>query len=163
MFITTSLITGLIISAMLTVLILGSLMHNPRIWVHDAPQAMQAVVAPLTPQEKRIRVLWAIPIFAVALVVPFAVLFWFEAGQRPLGFWEAALFLWIVMMTFNIIDLVLIDWLIVVWWHPSWTTLPEIEHLNHLNNYTFHFKAFLKGTMGITIFALVGAAVVALL
>ncbi|MCB0034281.1 MAG: hypothetical protein KDE51_09690 [Anaerolineales bacterium] len=160
MFVTVSLTTGFIVSAVLTVLILVSLANNPRIWIQDAPQEMQAVMTPLTAQEKRVRILWAIPIFAVALIPPFAALAWYQAAQQPLGYWQGVLFLWLVMMTFNVIDLLLIDWLIVVWWHPSWTMLPEVEHLNHLNNYAFHFKAFLKGTVGITLFALIGGLVV---
>ena len=161
--VTIALITGGVMSALLTALILISLAKAPRIWIQDMPKAMQSVVTPLTDEEKRQRLWWGVAFFAVALILPFGAAFRYEATRQPFTFVEAFAFLWLVAMVFNLVDLVLIDWLIVVRWHPSWTVMPQAEHLNHLNTYGYHFKAFLKGTVGIAVVALLGALIVALI
>ena len=161
MLMTMSLLAGLLTSVLLTGLILGSLAYNPRLWVGDAPDEMQAAAAPLTRIESRMRTAIAVPFFIIILVVPFGALFWYEMNYGALSFWNAFRFLWVTLMTFNLVDLILIDWLVVVWWQPSWTILKEAEHLYELNSYTFHFYAFLKGCIGITVFTLLAAAVIA--
>jgi hypothetical protein len=163
MLVTTAIIVGVIISVALTGLILTSLYFTPSIWRGDAPKEMQEAMAPLTAEEKRIRAMWVVPVLAIAFLVPMAAALWYETAYGQLSFLEAYVFLWLAFMVFNVIDLVLIDWLIIVRWQPSWIHMPEVTHLNYLNNYNFHFQGFLKGTVGITIFTPIGAAIVALI
>ena len=53
-------------------------------------------------------------------------------------------------MLFNLVDLVIIDWLIIVWWQPAWTTLPDTAHLMHTNTYRHHFNGFITGCALVT-------------
>jgi len=147
MLITQAFLVGLLQSGILTALILLSLFYNPRIWLHDAPQAMQAAVPPLTKRERRARTLFGIPIFAAFLVPPIASVLHVEAALSGLSFSEAWLHLFIILMTFNLVDLLLIDWGIIVLWNPARFSLAGTEHLRHLNNYAFHFRGFLIGTL----------------
>ncbi len=50
-------------------------------------------------------------------------------------------------MIFNLVDLVILDWLIFVTLQPKFTVLPGTEGLAGYKDYAFHFKAFLRGTV----------------
>jgi hypothetical protein len=163
MLISTAILIGLLMAAILTALILGSLAHNPRIWLGDASKEIKAAVPPLNADEKRLRNLWAIPIFAVTFLMPLAAAFWYEANYQPMNYLEAFLFLWLIWMIFNLVDLIIIDWFVVVWWQPSWSTIPDVVHLMHSVGYSYHFKAFLKGTVMLAVFALIFAGIVVLI
>lgn len=143
---------GALVSILTSALILGSLAYNPRIWIGDAPEEMQEGAAPLTPAEKRTRSLWAIPILVTMFVLLPLIAVW---RNQTFGFtyFEGFAFLWIAFMVFNVVDLVIIDWLIIVWWRPGWAAVPEVDHLAHYNTYSFHFKGFLKGCVYITVWS----------
>ena len=155
----TALILGGVVSLISSVLILTSLAHYPRIWIGDAPRQMQRAAMPLTSEEKRLRVKWAIPILS-SLVVVIPAVTWLIHRNRPLSYGEAFSLMWIAWMVFNLVDLVIIDWLIAVWWQPRWSVIKEVEHLYHLNTYGFHFRAFLTGTAAATIASALLACVV---
>ncbi|MGI9518400.1 MAG: hypothetical protein ACR2NP_15195 [Pirellulaceae bacterium] len=146
----TAIVLGLAVSVVLTVLILASLAHNPRLWLGDAPKEMQKAATPLSKEERSLRIKWAVPILLVMVVVIPIVTFLIHQ-ESPLSFVEAFGFMWIAWTTFNLVDLVIIDWLVVVRWRPDWSVIREVEHLYHLNTYWFHFKCFLIGTVVITI------------
>ncbi|MEM7331116.1 MAG: hypothetical protein AAF490_03415, partial [Chloroflexota bacterium] len=139
---------GLLSSILGSIVILLSIRHEPRIWLHDVPKEIQAAVEPKTPREKRLERLWGIPFMGAMLVVPFLVALW-KNQQYAFNFGSAFLFIWIVLMVFNLVDLVIIDWLVVVWWAPVWTRIKGTEYVAHYNNYWFYFVGYLKG-IGIT-------------
>ena len=64
-----------------------------------------------------------------------------------------------MLFIFNLVDLLILDWLIVCWFKPRWVILPGTEHIVIPNPYV-HFKEFLMGTVGLVI---VGLAIAALL
>jgi hypothetical protein len=64
-----------------------------------------------------------------------------------------------VLFIFNLVDLLILDWLIVCWVKPSWVILPGTEHIVIPNPYVHHFKGFLMGTVGLAILGLAIAAV----
>ena len=65
-----------------------------------------------------------------------------------------------VLFIFNLVDLLILDWLIVCWVKPHWVILPGTEHIAIPNPYVHHFKEFLMGTVGLGI---IGLAIAALL
>ena len=141
---------GLAVSLVTGVLIVASLAHNPRIWIGDAPREMQEAATPLSREEKNLRLKWGVPIlFSMVVIAPLVTLLLHR--QSPLSYTEAFGMMWIAGMIFNLVDLVIIDWLIVVLWKPRWSVIREVEHLYHLNSYGFHFRGFLIGTLLITI------------
>jgi len=163
MLITQAILVGLFSSTLLSSLILGSLAYNPRLWRQDFPQGIQAVVPPLTEREKRQRTWIALPFFAVMLIPTIWSILRVEAVLGGLTFGEAWLHVFIIWMTFNLIDLIVLDWLIVVAWNPRRLRLPGTEDVMHLNNYAFHFQGFLKGTLMGAAFSAIIAVLVVLL
>lgn len=159
MLITQALLSGGLLSAILSLLIFASLAYNPRLWLHDAPQAMQDAVPPLTKREKRDRLLLSVPFFAVLILIPVLSVLSVEAALgRSLSFAEAFVHLYTVWMVFNLVDLLLLDWLVVVMWHPQRLQIPGTQHLIHLNSYADHFRGFLIGVvLGVVFSAVLGA------
>lgn len=85
-----------------------------------------------------------------------------QIDARSITFLEGFLHIWIIFMSVSLIDLVIIDWAIVVWWQPDFLSTPEIEPLSQYNTYRFHVIEHLKGTVLLTAVALVLSVIVPL-
>lgn len=141
-----AIIAGCVTSALTTLLILGSLAHNPRFWLHDAPVEVQRAVLPLDDTEKRQRRSWAAAVLFSMLALPLLIALW-RNEVHGFSYGEAFAFLLIAGLIFNLVDLILIDWAIVVWWQPEWSLIPGIAYseIPKAAQYRFHFLGFLKG------------------
>ena len=152
---------GLLLSAGLAVVILGSLWFNPRLWAQDYPPEVKPRIAPLTPLEKRQQRLVAVAflaVVAVALGLSIHRLHGENNGAPSL----AAVFLnsYGVLMIANLFDLLVIDYLVLMVLHPRFALIPGTEAaLASVNLVRFHFVGFLKGCVYT---ALVSFAVAAL-
>ena len=92
---------------------------------------------------------------------PFAsALLWRTATLESHSFWERFAYAFGVLFIFNLVDLLILDWLIVCWFRLRWAILPGTEHIAVPNPYLHHFKEFLMGTVGLGI---IGFAIAALL
>ena len=57
--------------------------------------------------------------------------------------WELFAYAFGVLFIFNLVDLLILDWLIVCWFKPRWVVLPGTEHIVIPKPYLHHFKRFL--------------------
>ena len=89
-----------------------------------------------------------------------AALLWRTATLGSHSFWDLFSYAFGVLFIFNLVDLLILDWLIVCWFEPRWVILPGTERIIIPNPYLHHFKGFLVGTIGL---AIVGLAIAALL
>jgi hypothetical protein len=159
-----SLLYGAIVSVGLTVIILVSLRYWPMIWIHDAPVEVQAVARPLTETERRVR--WVVSALFLGWMI--AILMASLLALRRLGggdvsFGDVALSTFIIWMTFNVVDLLLLDWLLLNAIRPKLYAFPVVEVENPFGGYTYHFIGFLKGAVMGAAFSLIVASVVALI
>ena len=100
-------------------------------------------------------------LLGLLLGAPFtSALLWRTATLGSHSFWELFAYAFGVLFIFNLVDLLILDWLIVCWFKPHWVILPGTEHIVIPNPYLHHFKEFLMGTVGLVI---VGLAIAALL
>ena len=100
-------------------------------------------------------------LFGLLIGAPFtAALFWRTATLGSHSFWELFAYAFGVLFIFNLVDLLILDWLILCWFEPRWAILPGTEHIAIPKQYLHDFKGFLMGTAGLGI---VGLAIVALL
>lgn len=147
---------GVALSTALSALIVASLRVEPRIWLHDAPRVIQDAVPPKTEREKKLTWLFAVPFFALALGVPVLAV---ATGASELGYLEALGVAYGVLMVFNLVDLVVIDWGLVCTWTPRWIVVPGTEHLTHVyRDYRFHLREAGKGCVGLFVLSLPLAA-----
>jgi hypothetical protein len=134
---------------------------NPRSWLQDYPPEIRNRVPPKTAQEKKLSLIWGIPFLITLLVLP--LLACLEAAQQSSGnITYSRLFLnaFGVAIFFNMVDLVVIDWLIVCGITPKFLVLPGTEGMKAYKDYFFHFKAFLIGTILSVLIALLISAIV---
>jgi hypothetical protein len=142
------------------VAVLGSLAYNPRLWLGDAPKAMQDALEPLSSREKRDRLLFAIPFFIVILGYPIWSVLNIEAAKDGLSFFEVFGHLWIIFIIVNLVDLVFLDWFFTVWWRPKFTYTNDMQPYLHHITYAYHFSTFLKGCTMMTVFTAIVAVII---
>ena len=157
---TSVLVDGVTLSTALTVVILGSLAYNPRLWIGDAPEPARKLAAPLSPAERRDR--WVVAgIFLLTMV---AVIAWCAgrliAREGMPSFGTILTHFLGIFFIFNLVDLVVIDWLVLLVIRPAFVRLsvPGLSYEETVGGYRYHFIGFLKGLGFITVMALIAAS-----
>lgn len=162
-FLSHSLLYGAILSAVLTILILGSLYINPEMWLGDAPREIQEKHGPMSARAKGQRN-WLVVAFAITIigVVGVSIYQLSAVVDGPLTFVTIFSHLWLMFMLFNVVDLLLIDWLIVEIIRPAFIAQSPLGQLTSKRNYWHHFQGFLKGSVGISVVTLLLAGLLML-
>lgn len=159
-----ALIFGVILSAVLfpSVLILTRI--NPEIMLKDYPPDIQAKYGPMSERTKRQRL--PVGLIFIALLFGLVVLSFQRIrtfADGDLSFLIAFAHLFVMFSIFNVLDWLVLDWLIVVALCPKFIILPGTEGLAGYKDYGFHFRGFLIGCV-ITFFtSLLVAGIVAVL
>lgn len=154
-----TLIDGLILSVLASIVLTGALWLNPRLYLQDYPRAIQEQVEPKTTREKRLALVMGIPFLALLTAVPL----WSTIRLERLGvepFWMLWLNAFGVIFIFNLVDWLLLDWLLFCRLTPRFVVIPGTEGSPAYKDYFFHFRAFLVGTMLSVVSGLVLAALV---
>jgi hypothetical protein len=158
-----ALLYGGVLSAVLSVLLLGLLWTNPEILLNDYPPDIRKKHGPMSDRSKRQRVPVGIVIGAVALGIVTASFSAVRAnGGGKIPFLTAFVHLFVMFSVFNVVDLLLLDWLLVAI-GPSFLILPGTEGSAGYKDYWFHFRGFLIGAVLIFVVSgLIAGAVTAL-
>ncbi len=144
-----SLLYGTLLSALMSALILGTLAWRPMIWVGDAPLEVRAAAGPMSAADRRAkRLAGGVMLFILVAVFGAALAGLARQSGGALTLADAATSIFLIYMTFNVVDLVLIDWVLLVRLRPRFMLLPGAEHVADYGGYAYHFRAFLKGTLG---------------
>ncbi len=152
---------GLTASLALSLILLAMGLVNPRLMLQDYPKDIQAAVPPKTPAEKRQTLYWGIPFWVCLLGFPLIAAL--SAKGAHLGFLEIFLCAAGVLFLSNLVDWLIIDWLIICTMTPKFVVLPGTEGMAGYKNYAMHFRGFLIGTVISVIVGLLIATPVALL
>lgn len=151
---------GGLLSVLLSSMVMISIWINPEMWLHDAPKEVQEKHGPMSAKARRQRAMFVVPFFAVVIGVP-----WWALDQlpnvtgQPYTFGTVFTTLIVMFMLFNLVDLVIIDWLIVELWRPSFLRRGRLGELMTKRYYLFHFIGFCKGSVGLTLVSLLVAGV----
>lgn len=98
--------------------------------------------------------------FAALFGVVVAALLALRRLAGALTFADAAVSTFIILMTFNLVDLLLIDWLLVETIRPGFIAIPGVDVPTMYGGYAHHFRGFLIGT-GLSLAAAIVLAAVA--
>ena len=140
----TIVIYGVSCSLRISFMVLVMLWHNPRLLLQDYPKDVRQKVAPKTPAEKRTSAYWATAILVLMVVFPLAAALTSKAAHDGfLGIFLSALG---VLLLFNLVDLLIMDWLIVCTITPTFMVIPGTEGMAGYKDYGQHFRGFLIGT-----------------
>lgn len=154
--ISVALIEGLIWSVLWMIYVYILVSRFPWEMLHDYPEDIQkasTLPAPSDEQKKKAKifsVLFSLVIFGALIV--FGVLQY--AGEK-VSFPEILLFIFIIAMIWNVVDLVIMDWLIICKLTAKWVVIEGTEGCRGYKDYMYHFKGFLLGCVYSAILALI--------
>jgi len=157
-------IDGAILSFVASLFIIVSLRLNPRIWLQDYPEDIQSKVPQKTGQEKRLSLTFGIPFLVLLVAVPFISTLTLkrqDGGDVP--FLQLFLNAFGVAFVFNLVDLLLLDWLMFCTITPKFVVIPGTEGMEGYKDYFYHFKASIIGTVLSVVAGLVIAGIVSFL
>jgi hypothetical protein len=141
-----ALLYGAVLSVVLVVIMWTSVLLAPDMWVGDYPPDIKEKYGPMSETGRKVRPYIAVPFFLVMLVLPILAIFRLERlTDAPVGFGNAFLTAFLVLLVFNLFDLLILDWLIFSTLQPKLMVLPGTEGMAGYRNYRFHFIGFLKG------------------
>lgn len=114
--------------------------------IQDYPKKLQQKVEAKSDKEKIESFLFGLPFITVLLLYPF---FFGIYGKLILdnSFVQNSISMFILIFSFNLIDLLFVDWLIFCTVTLKFIVLPGTEKDKEYKNYYFHLQAFLKGTV----------------
>jgi len=160
--ITNILIEGGILSLIVSFWLMLTLKINPRIFLHDYPAKIQEKVPKKTRIERRLSYIFGVPFMLLLLFGSFfSTLSLTEQGNPQ--FWALWLNVFGVIFVFNIVDWLILDWLIFCTLTPSFLVIPGSEGMPEYKDYGFHFRGFLLGTIYSTFGGLIIAGIVSVL
>ena len=93
-------------------------------------------------------ILLGVPLGLMFIGSTFAsAMLWRASALVSLSFWELFAHVFGLFFLFNLVDLLILDWLIVCRLTPRWLIIPGTEHIVMPKEYLYHFKGFLLGTV----------------
>ncbi|MEV5561057.1 hypothetical protein AB0L44_46110 [Nonomuraea wenchangensis] len=154
---------GLAVSALFTAVLFGGALAARDPMVQDYPPAIRERYGPKSPRGQRVA-RWAGLVVAIGVVGILAVALMHLTRLAPnAGALVVFGYAWIILQTFNLFDLVVLDWLIVVTWRPALVVLPGTEDMPDYRDLGFHVRGFAKGLLICTVGAALATAVYILL
>jgi len=160
--ITNILIEGGILSLIVSFWLMLTLKINPRIFLHDYPAKIQEKVPKKTRIERRLSYIFGVPFMLLLLFGSFfSTLSLTEQGNAQ--FWALWLNAFGIIFVFNIVDWLILDWLIFCTLTPGFLVIPGSEGMPEYKDYGFHFRGFLLGTIYSTFGGLIIAGIVSVL
>jgi len=152
---------GLPLSISLSVLIMVMLVRNPRLLLHSYPKDVRAAVPRKSLAERRESSCWAAMFLVLTIAFPFAAAL---ASKTPeCNFLEAFLIAFGVAFLFNLVDWLILDWLIFCTITPGFAVVPGTAGMAGYKNYAMHFRGFLAGSVLSIVLGLLIATTVALI
>ena len=123
-----SLAIGAVLSTVLAILIVVSLMINKEMWLQDYPPDVKAKWGPISEKAKRQRFVFAICLFGVLIgAMAYDVIRLEVVLGTPPSFLMIFASIVIVFSLFNLVDAIIIDWLILLVLWPGLGVLPGTE------------------------------------
>jgi hypothetical protein len=153
---------GAILSSFASVWLILALRVNPRIFLHDYPVKIQEKVPKKTEAERQLSYVFGIPFMLLLLLGPFFSTLSLRK-QSHIQF----LALWLnaagVVIIFNIVDWLILDWLLFCTITPHFVVIPGSEGMEEYKDYRFHFHGFLHGLAYSILGGMVIAGIVSIL
>ena len=155
-----TMLDGVLLSIISSFIVIISLVINPRTFLQDYPKDIQAKVPPKTPSEKRLSLLLGIPFLLALLFVPLiSTLLLKQQNGESTTFIALFLNAFGIVFIFNLVDWLLLDWLMFCTITPKFLIIPGTEGMPGYKEYGFHFRGFLIGTLLSLVYALIIASI----
>jgi hypothetical protein len=131
-------------------------MKWPSMSIHNYPKVLQDIIKlPPIKNEKIGKLFRLISLLVIVIFVFWSVIYTYLLNT--VSYFTILVHTGIVFMSWNIFDLLIIDWLIFCILQPKYIVLPGSEGNKAYKDYMFHFICFLKGC----IISLMGSIIIA--
>ena len=124
--------------------------------LHDYPEDIQkaATLPPPTKQQNKSAKLFGLigSLIIFATLIAFGLL---QVSRVQTGFGHVLLFISVIAMIWNVVDLLVMDWLIICRITPKWVVLEGTEGCRGYKDYFYHFKGFLIGCVYTAIMSII--------
>lgn len=159
-FISPVILEGILWSALWMAMVFVLIRYFPWLIEHDyPPDIREAAHTPApTPRQKRKGNIFTI-ISYIVLIGTLIFLGLIHYIESPVSFGVVFLHIWIICFMWNVVDLLIVDWLIVCKITPKWMMISGTEHCRGWKDYGFHLKGFLRGCVFMTLFGLISAGI----
>jgi uncharacterized membrane protein YhaH (DUF805 family) len=158
------LLFGLLLGVLMSLIVLVIAKVNPEIMLKDHPPDVQAKYGPISDRARRLRLPLGIVILSILVALVAISLDPLLDTVERTGRFVAVFINLVAMFTFfNILDWLVLDWLIVVTIRPKFIVLPGTEGMPGYSDYGFHFRGLLIGIPITVLTSLLLAARVAIL
>jgi hypothetical protein len=141
------LIDGLIISLVVSAIILGGMLINPRVMLSDYPPEIQAHVPPMTASDKKQQAVLGVFFIGFTLIGLFYSNWRLVGRSGEVAFLPLFLNTYLVFAFCNLWDLLILDYFIHIILKPKALFVEGVERYAHYNTFAFHFKGFLRGLL----------------
>jgi hypothetical protein len=148
------LLDGALLSLAASIFLLVLMRFKPRMFIGHFPKEIREVIPPRSANERRMSLFLGLTVGVPGILA----LLWRTTTLGSHFFRDVFAYLFGVLFFFNLVDLIVLDWLIVCWLQPHWTILPGTEKVIVRDPYLHHFKEFVMGTAGILVVSLAIAA-----
>lgn len=138
-------------------LILGRI--NAAMLLNDYPPDIRAKYGPMSPETRKQANKATLPLLATLGLILVLGLGQLRSQTGALTFLNTFIVATMIFQVWNLIDLVLLDWFILLTLRPQFMILPGTEGLAGYTNYRFHFQKFLNGI----VFTLILSGIVTLI
>jgi hypothetical protein len=142
---------GLVFSA--AMLIIGRI--NAEMILNDYPPDVRAKYGPMSEATRKQANMATLPLLATLGLVVALGLGQLRDLSGELTFIETLIVSTVIFQMWNLLDLVLLDWFLLMTLKPKFMILPGTEGMAGYRDYGFHFKKFLNGIVLTFILALV--------
>lgn len=147
---------SIIWSALWAFFVIISVRIFPFTIAHDYPEEVRNIANIQKPSSKQ--KLQGLLLGIIGLSIMFGLLIVFSLthfNKQNLSFLNIFKYLWLICMTWNVIDLLIIDWLMICTFSVKLFVLPNTENCKGNRDYRFHFIGFLKGCITMTLTAFI--------
>jgi hypothetical protein len=142
---------GLVFSA--AMLIIGRI--NAEMILNDYPPDVRAKYGPMSEATRKQANMVTLPLLATLGLVVALGLGQLRNLSGELTFIETLIVSTVIFQMWNLLDLVLLDWFLLMTLKPKFMILPGTEGMAGYRDYWFHFRKFLNGIVFTFILALV--------
>jgi hypothetical protein len=141
-----SLTIGMLLGAVVTVMTVVSFLINKEMWLEDYPPDVKARWGPISGKARRQHFLFAISFFGVLIgALVYDVIRLEQVPETPPSFLAIFASIVIVLALFNLVDAVIIDWLILQVLWPGLGMLPGTKGMAGYKDARRWLKNLLQG------------------
>ena len=142
-------VDGLVFSVVGAVYLVVLLIYNPRLLMSegDYPADVIAAAPPPTSEETRLATILSIPWFLWSLSFPvYSTVKYLQGGGGEIGFGWVFAHAFLILFSFWLFDLLVLDWLMFCTITPKFLVIPGTEGFAGYKDFGFHLRAhFGKG------------------